>query len=93
MTVLVSAAIAIVLISNGGLVRWLFGLWLSGIGANYLALSVYAIALRDPERLRAEVAAIPDLGGEARYYSIAQARLVIPGLVAVMAVLDSRSRS
>lgn len=70
---------------RGGPAGWVIGLALIGIGLNYLPLAVHALTIR-PARLSAEVAAMDDFAGQVRYYATAQARLLVPGLVAVLAL-------
>jgi hypothetical protein len=87
---LVSLALGGYVLWRGGLEGWLVGLWLIGIGANYLSLSIHALDLARSDRLSAEIAAIDDLAAQSRYYSIAQIRLFVPGLVAVRALTSIR---
>ncbi len=80
------------LIASGGLRGWLLGASLIGIGANYSALAVYAVELSRPDRLRAQILALGELPAAVRYYSVAQVRLMVPGLLAVLAVKSSQRR-
>jgi len=71
--------------SQGG---WLWAGWLLGCAANYGALAVYAVVLYPPGRLEAELRGI-DVRSELRRYSIAQLLLFIPGLIAVVALVQA----
>lgn len=78
------------LVIRGGVAGWLVGGALLGIGANYAALATYSIKLARPTTLQAQIAELGDLPRAQRYYSTAQLRLLIPGLVAVLALLQTR---
>lgn len=62
-----------------------FGIWLIGVGLNYLPLAGYAISFSRAGRLEAELAGV-DVHGELRYYTVAQLWLFVPGLLLVLAV-------
>lgn len=81
-------ALAAILCVHGG---WLWGIWALGCGANYGALAVYAVALLRPERLRAELEGA-DVRSELRRYGVAQLLLFVPGLIALVALLESLHR-
>lgn len=84
LTVAVTGALGGYLLASGGVSGWIGGLWLLGVAANYLPLTMHAVLLSRPGRLAAELRDVEDLAAEARRYSIAQVRLLIPGLVAVL---------
>ena len=77
------------LVAHGGLAGWLMGLAAVGIGLNYLPLAIHGCDLIRAGRLERELADIDDLTAESRWYFIAQARLCVPGLVAILAVRRS----
>jgi ABC-type Fe3+-siderophore transport system permease subunit len=66
-----------------------FGVWLAGIGVNYVTLALHAVSLSRPGALDAELAGV-DVGGELRQYTYLQAWIVVPLLLAVLAVLQVR---
>ena len=66
-------------IARGGGAGWLIGGALLGIGANYLALAIYAVELSRSGGVRAQVARLGDLPSAQRYYyGVAQIRLLVP---------------
>lgn len=67
----------------------LIGLWLAGIGVNYVALSLHALSLTRPGALDAELAGV-DVGREVRRYTKLQAWIMVPLLLAVLAVRQFR---
>jgi len=72
--------------SVGGI---LVGLGLLGIAANYLPLAAYAIVLRRPAALQAELADV-DVPGELRRYGVLQFLLFIPATFAILSLMDLR---
>ena len=78
------------LLAVGGMTGWILGGVLLGIGANYAALTVHAVELSRPDRLKAQLARLGDLRTAVRYYSVAQIRLLVPGLIAVLALIPTR---
>jgi hypothetical protein len=67
-------------------VGWqLFGAWIVGMGVNYAALAWQATLLSRPGALEAELAGV-DLGSDLRRYSVLQFWIVVPLLLAVLAV-------
>ncbi len=79
-------------LTAGRPIAWFVGLWCLGVGVNYAALAAHALLLLRPGRIATELAAVPDLKAEARRYGIGQLRLVIPFLVAGIAVTRMRRR-
>jgi hypothetical protein len=75
----------------GGAFGWLLGVWLIGIGLNYVPLALHALSLSRPGALEAEVAGL-DVRRELRFYTRAQLWMFVPGLVAVLALLQLRRR-
>jgi hypothetical protein len=71
------AALAILVLPAGGIVRLVLGVWLLGIALNYLPLAVYAVVFIRPARLRAELTGV-DLGGELRRYTKGQFWVFVP---------------
>jgi hypothetical protein len=63
----------------------LFGLWVLGIGANYLPLACPAIALNRPGALAAELDGV-DTGRELRRYSLLQFWIFVPLSLVVLAL-------
>ena len=76
---------------HGDLTGWLDGMYVLGVGSNYPPLSVYALQLRARKRLDTEARLIADLDAERRYYSVAQARLLVPVWVLILDI-DQRRR-
>jgi hypothetical protein len=73
-------------------VGWqLFGAWVVGMGVNYAALAWHAALLSRPGALEAEVAGV-DLGRELRRYSVLQFWIVVPLLLAFLAVRGPERR-
>lgn len=75
-----------VLLAHGGL---LWGSWLLGCGLNYGALTAHALSLHQPHDVSVELEGV-DITTEARRYSVAQMLLFIPGLVALVALVQAR---
>jgi hypothetical protein len=69
-----------------------FGIWLLGIGVNYLPLALHAISLLRPGRLSAELTGV-DIEREARYYTLAQLWLLVPFLFVVLALRERKEQS
>lgn len=65
------------------------GVAMVGIGLNYVALTVHALGLSRPGALDAELAGI-DLGPQLKRYTLLALWLVVPFLVAVLALLQQR---
>ena len=87
--VVLGAALGGYLLHFGGVVGWISGLWSLGIAANYVPPTDYAVALSRPGRLSAAVGQIDDYPGAARYYTVAQWRLLVPFLVLMLALRPS----
>jgi hypothetical protein len=68
-----------------------FGAWIAGVGINYAALVWQTALLSRPAALNAELAAV-DGPDEARRYSYLQFWIVVPLLMAVLALRQSRAR-
>lgn len=66
------------------------GIWMIGAGLNYVPLAAYAIALRRPGALSAELAGV-DTSRELRRYSVLQLWLLVPVSVVVFAVRARRA--
>src|SRR5262245_3306704 len=62
----------------------IFGVWLIGIGANYVPLAMSAQALSRPGALEAELAGV-DIPSEARRVGVRQLWLLVPFVVVVFA--------
>ena len=69
----------------------LFGAWMAGVGVNYAALAWQAALLSRPGALEAELAGA-DLPRELRRYSYLQLWVVVPLLLAVLALRQHRVR-
>lgn len=74
-----------------GLAGRLIGIVLIGVGLNYAPLTIYAIALRRPESLEAELAGL-DIGQELRRYTIYSLWLFVPLVLVGGAVASRRGR-
>lgn len=73
-----------------GSVGWVaFGVWLIGVGLNYLPLAVYAARLYPPGRLESELAGV-DLRAALRRYSVLQFWLFVP---LALVIMDGRLRA
>jgi len=69
-----------------------FGLWLIGIGINYVPLAIHALVLSRPGALDRELAGV-DVGRELRRYGVSQVWLFVPLLVAVVALAQLHRRA
>jgi ABC-type Fe3+-siderophore transport system permease subunit len=67
------------------------GVWLAGIGVNYVALALHAMSLSRTGALDAELAGVA-VGSELRRYTYLQLWIVVPLLLAVLAALQLRRR-
>jgi hypothetical protein len=67
LAVVLAAAIGGYLLTRGGAAGWISGLWLLGIGANYVPLTYHVVRLSRRGRVAAAVAAIDDLPAASRY--------------------------
>ena len=67
----------------------ILAVWLLGLGANYLALTRHAIALRRPAALDAELADV-DLHAELRTYTRAQVWVLVPFWIAWLGIARKR---
>lgn len=77
----------VLLASNGGLGGTLLGVWLVGLGANYLPLAAYAIVFSAPGALESELSGV-DTAAELRYYSLRQGWVVVPLLLLGLAIVQ-----
>ena len=68
-----------------------FGAWMVGMGVNYGALAWQAVQLSRPGALEAELAGV-DVARELRRYSVLQFWIVVPLLLAVLAVRGPERR-
>lgn len=73
----------------GGAGGVIVGVWLLGLAANYLPLTVHVLALWRPRALDAELAGI-DLRTELRDYTRAQVWVLVPFWVADLALAQAR---
>ena len=73
----------------GGASGVVLGVWLLGLAANYLPLTVHVLALWQPDVLEAELAGI-DLGAELRRYTRAQLWALVPFWVAGISLAQAR---
>ncbi len=65
------------------------GVWLVGIGVNYVVLALHAMSLLRAGALDAELTGV-DVAGELRRYTYLQVWIVVPLLLVVLAVLQLR---
>lgn len=84
-----------VLHANPGPLPAVLGIWLAGVGVNYIPLALHAISLARHDALDAELAGV-DVPTELRRYGVKQLWIAVPFLVAVLAamqLLSDRRRS
>jgi hypothetical protein len=82
----VGVALGLWIVLSSRTVGWqLFGAWLTGMGANYLALALHAVSLSRPGALDIELAGV-DVRRELRRHGLAQLWVLIPVGVAVFAL-------
>ena len=77
--------------SGGGAGRTAIGLWLTGVAANYVPLSVHALTLVRPGALDAEIEGA-DVPAELRHYTTAQLWVAVPLLLVPLAAAQQRRR-
>jgi hypothetical protein len=77
----------VLLLSAGGALSVVFGVWLVGAGVNYVPLALYAQALSRPGELEAELRGL-DLRRELRRASVRQFWIAVPFAVAVAALMS-----
>ena len=70
-----------------GAVGVVFGVYLLGLSANYAALAFHALTLARAQALDAELRGI-DIRGALRHYTVTQFWVFVPGLFAVLALLQ-----
>ncbi|AYY13806.1 hypothetical protein EF847_14975 [Actinobacteria bacterium YIM 96077] len=68
-----------------------FGLWVAGVGVNYIPLALHAIALFPGRRLESELAGV-DIWPELRYYTAAQFWIFAPAVLLVLAIRQEAER-
>ena len=76
----------VVLLSAGGILSVVLGVWLLGAGVNYVPLALYAQALSRPGELEAELRGL-DLRRELRRAGVRQFWIAVPLAVAVAALM------
>ena len=84
-----SAALGAWALTRGGAVGVVVGVWLLGLAANYLPLTVHVLALWRRPALDAELAGV-DLRAELRDYTRAQVWVLVPFWIAGLALAQSR---
>ena len=85
-------ALGLYVLASSSTPLWLaIGIWLTGAGANYVPLALYARALSQPGALEAELHDA-DRGRELRRAGIQQLWIAVPGAV-VFAALTQERRS
>ncbi len=84
-----SVALGVWALTWGGAAGVVIGIWLLGLAANYLALTLHVLALWHPGALEAELAGA-DLRGELRSYTRAQIWVLAPFWVAGLALAQAR---
>ena len=84
-----SAALGLWALTWGGAVGVILGIWLLGIAANYLPLTVHVLALWRRPALDAELAGI-DMRAELRNYTRAQVWVLVPFWIAGLALARRR---
>lgn len=78
----------LVVVWHDSLGQVLLGLWLAGVGINYLPLAIHAVQLYPSGRLEAELAGV-DIRADLRRYTMLQFWLFVPFALAIM---DLRQR-
>jgi hypothetical protein len=86
------AGLGVWALSWSGVDGVVLGVWLLGLATNYLALTAHVLSLWHPRRLAAELAGI-DLRAELRHYTKAQIWVLVPFLIAGIAVAQARQAS
>jgi hypothetical protein len=81
----------LVAVSTSSLGWFLFGVWLAGIGLNYVPLALHALSLSPRGKLENELADA-DVRRELRRYTRTQFWLAVPLLLLVLAVAQFRAR-
>ena len=76
-------------LSAGSWFQIVFGLWLLGIGVNYVPLLLYALAIARAGTVEAE--GRPEIA-RARRYGAQQVVILVPLLVAAVAIAQERAR-
>ena len=74
----------------GGVAGVALGIWLLGLAANYLPLTAHVLALWRPEALEAELSGV-DLGAELRHYTRVQVWVLVPFVVAGLAIAQAQA--
>lgn len=69
-----------------------FGVWLAGVGVNYVAVALHAVSLSRPGALDVELAGV-DIGRELQRYTYLQFWVAVPLLFGVLAVRQVRRRT
>jgi hypothetical protein len=82
----------VLLLSAGGILSLVFGLWLLGAGVNYVSLALCAQALSRPGELEAELRGL-DLRRELRRAGVRQFWIAVPFAVAVAALTSRRTEA
>lgn len=67
----------------------IFGLWVFGVGCNYIPLSLHAISLYRPDALKAELAGV-DIPAELSRYTKLQFWVFVPFSLVVFAISQRR---
>ncbi|MFC8520997.1 hypothetical protein [Streptomyces sp. NPDC057257] len=70
-------AVGVLVVRSGGAVGWGVGLWLVGMGLNYLPLAVHAVSLSRPGALERELTGV-NVPDELRHYTVAQFWVAVP---------------
>jgi hypothetical protein len=83
-------ALGVLSLVAGGGWRYLLGLWLVGVGVNYVPLTVQALALSRPGALEEELRGL-DVRRELRRAGVHQFWIAVPFAVAIAALLDTHS--
>jgi hypothetical protein len=84
----VALFIATALMVNSGPVGKAIGVWLVGVGLNYVPLAAYALRFSNRAKLDAELANI-DLRSEIRHYTAAQLWILVPMALVIFAASSS----
>jgi hypothetical protein len=82
------AAIGIWLLTLGSIGFTILGIYLLGLAANYVPLTIHVLALWRSEALDAELLGV-DIGAQLRYYTRAQFWVFVPFWLAALAILQA----
>jgi hypothetical protein len=89
--VVLCGTFGVLALSAGGVVPVVIGVLLLGAAVNYVPLALHALRLSRAGALEAELK-VADLHADLRYYTGAQALVLVPGAIAALAVRQALAR-